>query len=384
MLLQTAQASQRESKSSWSAKPRLPSLDGWRALSILLVLGAHSGMTYHGPSRWQSLFQWSQGETGVQCFFVISGFLITWLMLVENDRQGQISLKNFYIRRVLRIFPVFYTFLLAVAALQFFTPWSQGRRAWLGCLTFTQNFFGSPDPTGHLWSLSVEEQFYLLWPLTLVYLIKRGVGNRQILGFLAIPVLLAPICRALGYHPATEKYLPILASRSFFNYFDILAVGCACAFCLVEARRTGFLTGVFQARRRTVLFAGAALVLFPYVTSVIPRPCLILRVFRVTVGHDFEAIGFALLILQSVLMPDWGIYRALNWRWVSQIGILSYSIYIWQEIFCTAPDKYGLGQVWWMSFPGWLLTVLVVAAASYYGLERPILKLRARFGSRSV
>ncbi len=320
----------------------------------------------------------------MQCFFVISGFLITWLMLVENDRQGRISLNNFYIRRVLRIFPVFYTFLLAVAALQCFTPWSQNWLEWLGCLTFTQNFINSQDPTGHLWSLSVEEQFYLLWPITLVYLIKRGVNNRRILGFLAFPILVAPICRALGYHPATERYLPFLASRSFFNYFDILAVGCACAFCLVEARRTGFLTSVFYARRRTVFFAGAALVLIPYMMAVIQRSSFILRVFSVTVGHDCEAFGFGLLILQSVFLPDWGIYRVLNWRWVSQIGILSYSLYIWQEIFCTAPEKYGLGRVWWMSFPGWLVTVFVVASISYYGLERPILRLRARFGSRSV
>ena len=353
-------------------------------MSILLVLGAHSEMAYHGPARWIPFFRWFQGEVGVLCFFVISGFLITWLMLVENDRQGRISLKNFYIRRALRILPVFYTFLLTVAALQCFTPWSQSRLEWAGCLTFTQNFIGSQDPTGHLWSLSVEEQFYLLWPLTLVYLIKHGADSRRILRFLAIPVVLAPVCRALGYHPATERYLPFLATRSFLNYFDLLAVGCACAFCLAEARKNGILKNIFYTRRHTILFAGTLLVLIPYVMAEFQRSSFILRVFCVTVGRDFEAFGFALLMMQSVLMPDWGIYRTLNWRWVSQIGILSYSLYIWQEIFCTAPEKYGLGQVWWMSFPGWLLTVLIVASISYYGLERPILKLRTRFGSRSV
>jgi peptidoglycan/LPS O-acetylase OafA/YrhL len=338
-------------------------------------------MTYHGSPRWKPIFQWIQGESGVLCFFVISGFLITWLMLVEHDRQGAISLKKFYVRRVLRIFPVFYTFLLAVAALQYFTPWSQGRLEWIGCLTFTQNFINSPDPTGHLWSLSVEEQFYLLWPLTLVFLIKHGTDSRRILGFLVFPIVLAPISRALGYHPATSKFLPFLAGRSFFNYFDLLAVGCVCAVCLVEARKNGFLKDIFRIRRCTILFAGAALVLIPYVMAEIQESNVILRVFSVTVGRDFEAFGFALLMFQSVLLPDWGIYRVLNWRWVSQIGILSYSIYIWQQMFCTAPQKYGLGQVWWMSFPGWLATVFVVACISYYGLERPILRLRTRFGS---
>lgn len=378
------QASQPESKSSWSANSRLPSLDGWRALSILLVLGGHSEKTYHYSPRWIPIFRWSEGSLGVLCFFVISGFLITWLMLVENDRRGQISLKNFYIRRILRIFPVFYTFLLIVAALQYFTPWSQTGLEWIGCLTFIENFINSPDPTGHLWSLSVEEQFYLLWPVTLVFLIKRGASNRQLLGFLALPVLAAPFCRALGYHPATSRLLPFLAGRSFFSYFDLLAVGCACAVCMAEARETGFLKNVFHTHRRAILFAGMALVLIPQVLDKFRESSLILRILNVTLFPSSEALGFALLMLQSVFVPDWGIYRVLNWRWICQIGILSYSIYIWQQIFCTAPEKFGLGQVWWMSFPGWLVPVLIVSAISYYGLERPILKLRARFGSGTV
>jgi peptidoglycan/LPS O-acetylase OafA/YrhL len=106
---------------------------------------------------------------------------------------------------------------------------------------------------------------------------------------------------------------------------------------------------------------------------------LILRILQVTVIPSFEALGFALLMLQSVFLPDWGIYRVLNWRWVCQIGVLSYSIYIWQQIFCTEPEKFGLGPVWWMSFPGWLVPVFVVSFISYYGLERPILKLRVHF-----
>jgi len=350
----------------------------------LLVLGGHSGMTYHGNPLWSPLFRWSEGSLGVLCFFVISGFLITWLMLVESDRSGRISLKNFYIRRVLRIFPVFYTFLLTVAVLQYFTPWAQNWMDWLGCLTFTQNFIDSRDPTGHLWSLSVEEQFYLLWPVTLVYLLKHGASNRRILTFLTFPVLVAPVCRALGYHPATARWLPFLAGRSFFSYFDLLAVGCACAFCLAEERKTGFLKNVFHTHRRTILFMGMALVIIPQVLDKFRAAHLVLRILTVTIFPSSEALGFALLMLQSVFLPGWGIYRVLNWRLVCQIGILSYSIYIWQQLFWTAPQEYGMGRVWWLSFPVWLVPVFVVSAVSYYGLERPILKLRARFGSRTV
>ena len=345
----------------------------------MLVLGGHSERVYHYSPRWIPIFRWSDGGVGVLCFFVISGFLITWLMLVENDRLGRISLKHFYIRRALRILPVFYTFLLTVAALQYFTLYSQSWVEWIGNLTFTQNFIGSPYTTGHLWSLSVEEQFYLLWPVTLVCLIKCGANSRQLLCFLALPILAAPFCRAMGYHQFPAILARFLRGRSFFSYFDLLAVGCACAVYLANVRRTGVQTNIFHTHRRTILVAGLALVLIPYVLDNINDSHLILRILRVTVIPSFEALGFALLMLQSVFLPDWGIYRVLNWRWVCQIGVLSYSIYIWQQIFCTEPEKFGLGRVWWMSFPGWLVPVFAVSFISYYGLERPILKLRVLF-----
>lgn len=345
----------------------------------MLVLGGHSERVYHGNPQWTPVFHWFDGALGVLCFFVISGFLITWLMLVEKDHRGRISLKHFYVRRALRILPVFYTFLLTVAALQYFTPYSQTWLEWIGNLTFTQNFIDSPHTTAHLWSLSVEEQFYLLWPVTLVFLIKGGASSRQLLGFLALPILAAPICRAVGHHPSLALHVPFLAGRSFFSYFDLLAVGCACAVYLAEIRRKNGPENIFLTHRRAMLLAGLVLVLVPYVLDNINHSNLILRILRVTVDPSFEALGFALVMLQSVFLPDWGIYRVLNWRWVCQIGVLSYSIYIWQQIFCNEPGVLGPGPVWWMSFPGWLIPVFVVSFISYYGLERPILKLRVRF-----
>ena len=85
------------------------------------------------------------------------------------------------------------------------------------------------------------------------------------------------------------------------------------------------------------------------------------------------------LLLHSVLSPRRFCYRALNWKWIGQLGILSYSIYIWQQIFCTKPEVFGVATVWWMSFPGWLVPAFAAAFASYYLLERPLLALRAKF-----
>ena len=99
------------------------------------------------------------GNLGVRFFFIISGFLITWLMILENDRIGRVNLSQFYIRRALRILPVYFAFMLVLACLQYFTPYAQSAAAWAGNLTFTTNFVGCHWPSAHLWTLAVEEQF---------------------------------------------------------------------------------------------------------------------------------------------------------------------------------------------------------------------------------
>jgi peptidoglycan/LPS O-acetylase OafA/YrhL len=95
---------------------------------------------------------------------------------------------------------------------------------------------------------------------------------------------------------------------------------------------------------------------------------------------SLHAIGFALLILQSILHPDRGFYRFLNWKWVKHVGVLSYSIYIWQQMFCgTDETVFGVKGAWWVSFPIWIFIALLVAHISYFLLEKPLLGLRARF-----
>lgn len=103
--------------------------------------------------------------------------------------------------------------------------------------------------------------------------------------------------------------------------------------------------------------------------------------FTVPFGDTVQGCGFALLLVHSVVSPMLGAYRFLNWHWVSRIGVLSYSVYIWQQIFCTNPAVFGLPPVWWLSFPAWLIGAFSVAIMSYYGLEAPLLRLRTRFRS---
>ena len=83
-----------------------------------------------------------------------------------------------------------------------------------------------------------------------------------------------------------------------------------------------------------------------------------------------------ILVLQSIMLPTWGLYRCLNWRAVTSIGVLSYSIYMWQNIFFTDPATFGLPPVWWMTWPLWLVPAFVAGILSYHLLEKPFLKLR--------
>jgi len=111
---------------------RLPSLDGWRALSIAMVFGSHVAMA--SPKGETSGFGWFfDGRLGVRFFFVISGFLITWLLLQEAKHSGRVNLRHFYVRRFLRILPVYYTVVLVLCALQWFTRYHEQQPAGWGC-----------------------------------------------------------------------------------------------------------------------------------------------------------------------------------------------------------------------------------------------------------
>ena len=168
-------------------KDHLPSLDGLRAVSIFLVLVAHSSVCVGCPKIVSAFFpELAMGALGVRTFFVISGFLITSLLIKEEHKEGFISLSAFYRRRVLRIFPAYYFYLLFVLIVGCFVPafrapWS----TYVSAATFTTRIWGYWGNVWqfhqswfliHTWTLSVEEQFYLLWPACLVFLKPDSAG----------------------------------------------------------------------------------------------------------------------------------------------------------------------------------------------------------------
>ena len=202
-----------------SLPSRIPSLDGLRAISILAVVVGH-GVPIFGI---QSHLMGHLGNFGVRVFFLISGFLITTLLLKEWDATGGISIKNFYIRRALRIFPAFYVYVGVVGVLAALGLIELYKGDMMHALTYTMNYHMKRAwYLNHIWSLAVEEQFYLLWPAALML-----AGPRRGRMGVAAVLFLAPLIRLVMYFGFDASYTALM--RHFQAVSDALATGCVWA-----------------------------------------------------------------------------------------------------------------------------------------------------------
>lgn len=342
---------------------RIPSLDGLRAISIAMVLGEHAGGTQGFPEAWAQAWPYFfSGSLGVKCFFVLSGYLITSLLLKEEAKFGRISLADFYRRRVLRIFPVYYLFLVTVLVLNRFTSLQVAPSAFVAAGTFTTPLWGEPHYVlFHTWSLSVEEQFYLLWPLVLC--LTTGRARWWVA---ASVVALVPVIRLLVHLFGPRKLIGYFS----FTQGDALMFGCLLA--LYQQRP--LLAGVAALPRldwRHRLGALAA-IYSVWMLSHHGR----LGPLTVPFGGTMQSAALALLIA-SYLTPDDSLgFRWLNAAFMRWVGVLSYSLYLWQQLFL-----YPRQAAWMIlqQFPVNLLATLAVAALSYYTVESAFLRLKDRF-----
>ena len=328
---------------------RIPSLDGLRAISILLVLLAHFsiGLMAH------------LGNFGVRMFFLISGFLITALLLKEYDRANCISLRNFYVRRILRIFPAFYAYMAVVFVLASFGLIRLLPGDMLHALTYTMNYHVVRSwYVNHIWSLSVEEQFYLLWPAVLVF-----AGIKKARRVAVVTILLVPVIRLIMYYPLHASATAL--DRNFQAVCDVLATGCLLA---AVYNRLGA-NATYQRMQ-----SWRAYLLIPLTFIVLSG--LIFRLSEplyYTLGQSIGNFGGILLLDYAVRAPHSLLGKILNTRPLAAIGVLSYSIYLWQEMF--------VGELS-IRYPINLILIAAASVASYYGIEKPFLKMRKWFRSR--
>jgi peptidoglycan/LPS O-acetylase OafA/YrhL len=345
---------------------RIDGLDGLRALSIAIVLLGHAARGVD-PPRWLWPLR-DLGTLGVYLFFAISGFIITLLMLRERQRRGRVSLKAFWQRRALRILPPFAAACcgIALAAASGLIAWHW--QSFLGALSFTKNteLFRGDWFFGHFWSLSMEEQFYLLWPLLFLLLMALN-GAPSVLLAMALSAPLLALLNRLSY-PLFNNILPCL---------PYLSLGCLLAVLLNERHRW-----LQWWRERRGLRAASLLVLPALAVACAvaqrngERPYL----------SDPLAAGFGLLaaftLLAETVLNDGLLCRPMSLAPLRWLGLISYSLYLWQQLFMGPPDAY-LAHWQLSAWPQNMVAAIVCASLAYLLVEKPAAALKQRLDRRT-
>lgn len=329
----------------------LPAMDGLRGLAIALVVINHLGIPYT-----QTL-----GVVGVTVFFVISGFLITSLLVREWQTHSSIDFRRFYARRIKRLFPALLVLLIVVAAVDVFSS-DIGHIVGhvIPALLYYYNWIPAnmavPEPLAQTWSLSVEEQFYLLWPVLLLAALRHR-GMRTAFWVAVILAAAALIDRALlvgVLHASTVR----IYFGSDTNAFALMC-GCGLALTLCQGRAP-------RVERIALISTGVAVAFL--VATAFPNGADLFLL----AGPVVVAIATTLLIARLVTAGGGG---ALTWRPVRGLGRISYSLYLWQTPVIV------WGDVWLGSTPllvrVTLLTSLSLACAhaSYRYVEAPLRNL---------
>lgn len=338
----------------------LPALDGLRALAVFTVIVYHFGISA------------VPGDLGVSAFFVLSGFLITWLLLKEHRATGTIGVRQFYVRRVLRIFPAYYAFLAVSFAIDYARghPWAPGVR-WSAVL-YGVNYYTAlhgppPSSIAHAWSLGIEEQFYLLWPLLLGGLLARGTR----LAARVVAVLIAAVvtwrCALLVGARVDHAYL----YNAFDTRFDNLAVGCLLALC---ADAPAFQAVTARLTRSAVAPLVTLALLVASRTGFGPA-------YHYTLGFTVDAVLVAVLIVQLLQLHGAGLWSWLESAPARFLGTISYPLYLWHAWGLTVGHHvHGAGAVG--EFGAGVFASILAASGSYYAIERPFLAWKRRFEQR--
>jgi peptidoglycan/LPS O-acetylase OafA/YrhL len=365
----------RPGSSSAAAAAYLPVLDGLRAVSILLVLLSHLGLDRVVP-----------GAFGVTLFFFISGFLITRQLRDGLARHGRIDFAGFYLRRCLRLLPAGVTYIAVAGAAFTAAGGAISPRGWLAALVYGANYYdlfavyhstlaGVRHPFNILWSLAIEEHFYVIWPACLA-LLHRG---RRALWALAAICGLILIWRLALWHACfvpgapwvcgPENPNPLWRYNRLYLATDTRLDSIAWGAMLALGPRGGFAQPVGA---RGALAGGVLLAL----AFVLPGPFA-----RYVLRPSLQ--GAALLgLFPWLLTADTPLHRALRSRPARALGRLSYSLYLWHWAALGTAD-----YVFPHDKPAWVALAVPLsfglAAASYAGIERPMLRLRHRFGSHA-
>jgi len=360
----------------------IPTLDGWRAIAVGLVLLAHAPFP-PGNELYTRIASYS--EVGVSLFFAISGLLICSRLLEEERMTGRISLRGFYVRRSFRIFPAAYLYLLFVAVMGLLHWLPMDWPAWGSALLFLRNYFtclvgDTPvsAPTGQYWSLAIEEHFYLLLPFLLVFFPKR----RKLVLLLLTAV--AFVWLALYVHVVPLDQRSIFWDRRTDLRLGALLFPAWIALFLAESSPRKWLARWLHPSGGAVVLLMVWVVLllkrhyFPHVAPLMPAKSPVGDYVSVVRGGPFNPFKdvvvpllFPLVVVSTMLHPAtlWG--RLLEWKPLRSIGRVSYSLYLWQQLFWVTGYKGGPIA----SFQRlWLAAMIAAPLLSYFLVEKPMIR----------
>ena len=350
---------------------RWSGLDGLRAIAVLAVLGTHFGFLNQGAA------------VGVDLFFVLSGFLITSLLLRERQRTGVISLRRFWLRRGLRLFPALVcAVLFALVVAQWASP-AERHATWAGLpwvILYVGNWAkaaGGPHTLGllvHTWSLAVEEQFYIVWPLVMTF----WLGTRARASRAATVMATLAVADGLYNFWAMQHWGPGVAFYRTDTHAMGLCAGCALAFALKGRPET-----VSLSTRGKRLLETTALVAFALFCLICVSPAR--TAGEASMMLNAATLSSLALVAFVVLVPANSLVRLLSLRGPSWLGVRSYGVYLYHfplaVVFVQAPLFHGTEHN--VAIVACICITLVVAAASYRWIETPFLRLKNRLAVRT-
>ena len=344
------------------AARHVPELDGLRGIAIIVVLIHHQLTTVSLKG----------GFLGVDLFFVLSGFLITGLLLSEFEHTGSISIRNFYMRRVLRLGPALALYLIACVIVAYYTQLIGVQRqlkliayVLLYSTNWRMAFDWDPvlDPTSIIWSLSIEEQFYLVWPLLLFACLALRIKRK----FIAMG--LVAVIMAICVHRNALLNEGINLTRLYYGTdtrADALLIGCLTALVPLQS-----ITSRWFVRAASMIGAG----IFLYLTTFVD----FMDQWLYRGGFTLIALLAGLVIAVAANAPPRPLSIALRWFPLRWFGRISYGLYLWHWLVIQTTTLY-----YFRYWEPWAKLALAVglSAASYYLIEVRFNRLKTRFTSR--
>lgn len=334
---------------------KIKGLDGLRAIAVLLVIASHVQFYMRAgiPDPITRVFT---SINGVTVFFVLSGFLITMLLLREQENNGSISIKNFFARRTLRIFPLYFLAISVVPIVQLLGYVELKSCTYLYAYTYLFNFVPNEcryQAYGHFWSLAVEEHFYLLWPF--IFVLGKRIG-------IAVMLIFIYLAGVYGTSFFSEYYSTHVVHRWSFPAGAPIAFGCLAAYFCESKLGKRLMSSEFKKLHYTMFIAAFILLFKNYYGA-----------------HSYVFnLGATLIILFVYARQDSAFVRILEIKPLAYLGTISYGLYVWQGIFT------GNGPA--RQFPHFppsmdigLLLTFIIAPLSYHFFEKPILRLKNKF-----